>query len=190
MTRQEEQNDILNDFARRLEKLGIEYMLTGSMALAHYAMPRATTDIDLILDINLRDITRFTIEFGNDYYIPDGRIEDAIRRKRMFNALNQKVILKVDCVIRKEDAFNKLAFSRRQRVNYSGSWEVWIITKEDLILSKLWWAKDSGSEMQMRDVGNLIRNPYDETYVEYWAQRLDVTQILAKCRVLLDNYAE
>jgi hypothetical protein len=191
MTRQEEQNDVLKDFAGRLEKLSIDYMLTGSMALVHYAMPRTTVDIDVVLSIGLQDVTRFVSEFEEDYYIPKNRVEDSIRRSRMFNILNQKAIIKVDCVIKKNDPFQQSAFERRRRVNYAGYFDVWIITKEDLVLSKSLWARESRSEMQMRDIASIIRNPHDEDYIRAWAQKLDVTDILQECRGLLEkNYVD
>lgn len=191
MTRQEEQNDILKDFTERLEKLDSEYMLTGSMALAYYAMPRTTADIDIVIEISMNDVEKFINEFEPDYYIPHGRIRDAILRKRMFNVLNQKTIIKIDCVIRKTDEFQLLAFSRRRRVNYAGYFDVWIISKEDLILSKLSWAKNTKSEMQMRDVANLIRNDYDRDYVEGWTEKLGVEDLLKECNKMLEeNYVE
>lgn len=191
MTRQDEQNDVLKDFSERLEKLGIEYMLTGSMALVHYAMPRTTVDIDVVLSIGLKDVNRFIAEFESDYYIPQNRVEDSIRRSRMFNVLNQKTIIKIDCVVKKNDPFQKNAFDRRQRVNYAGDFDVWIIRKEDLVLSKLLWAKDSYSEIQMRDVCSVIRNPHDEDYIRDWAEKLEVTEILQECKELLEqNYVD
>lgn len=191
MIRQEEQNDVLKDCAERLEHLGIEYMLTGSMALVHYAIPRTTMDIDIVLELTSKDVDAFIKEFETDYYVPHGRIRDAIDRSRMFNILNQKTVIKVDCVIRKDDAFQREAFSRRSRVNYAGYFEVWIISKEDLILSKLNWAKNTRSEMQMRDVGNLIRNDYDKIYVEKWVANLGVEDLLKECfEMLEENYVE
>jgi len=190
MTRQEEQNDVLMDCAERLERLGINYMLTGSMALVYYAIPRTTADIDIVLEISSDDVNRFIKAFEPDYYVPHGRIRDAISRNHMFNILDQKTIIKIDCVIRKQDAFQEAAFSRRRRVNYAG-FEIWIISKEDLILSKLNWAKKTRSEMQMRDVGNLIRNPYDKKYVGIWAKKLDVEDLLKECFDMLgENYVE
>lgn len=191
MIRLDEQNDVLRDFTERLEKLGIEYMLTGSMALVHYAMPRTTADIDIVIALLEKDIKNFINEFEADYYVPHGRVRDAVYYNRMFNVLNQQTIIKIDCVIRKKDEFQLLAFSRRQRVNYSGDFDVWVISKEDLILSKLNWAKNTRSEMQMRDVANLIRNAYDEKYVESWAEKLGVKELLKECSEMLgDNYVE
>jgi hypothetical protein len=62
---QREQNDVLGDFTRRLEKIGIEYMLVGSMALVHYAMPRTTVDIDIVVKILPENIDEFNAEFVN-----------------------------------------------------------------------------------------------------------------------------
>jgi hypothetical protein len=94
-------------------------------------------------------------------------------------------------VIRKNDEFQKLAFSQRRRVNYAGYFEVWIIGKEDLILSKLNWAKNTKSEMQMRDVAGILRNGYDEKYVRHWAEKLGVENLLKDCLAMLEeNYVE
>ncbi len=188
---QEEQNNVLKDCSERLDKLGIAYMLTGSMALIHYAQPRNTTDIDIIIELTSDDVENFIKEFEPDYYVPHSRIKDAIYRNRMFNLLNQQTIIKIDCVIRKDDEFNLLAFSRRRQVKYTDYFDVWIINKDDLILSKLNWAKISRSEMQMRDVANLLRNGYDIEYVNKWAEKLGVSDMLAECFSLLEkNYVD
>jgi hypothetical protein len=191
MTRQEEQNDVLRDCAERLERLNINYMLTGSMALAHYAIPRTTADIDIVIEISMDDVNKFIEEFEPDYYVPHGRMRDAISRNRMFNILNQKTIIKVDCVVRKDEEFQKEAFLRRQRINYAGYFDIWIIGKEDLILSKLNWAKNTRSEMQMRDVASILRNGYDENYVQTWAKKLGIEVLLNECLKLIEeNYVE
>lgn len=184
-----EQNDVLNGFTKRLDKIGVEYMLVGSMALVHYAMPRATVDIDIVVNILPENIDKFIAEFETDYYIPINRAKDAVRRKGMFNILHNQTILKIDCVVLKESAFETNAFARRQRVDYAGDFDVWIISKEDLILSKLNWAKNTKSERQLLDVASIIRNGYDQIYVETWAKKLDVETLLAECFALLEkNY--
>lgn len=187
----EEQNNVLRDYAGRLEKLGINYMLTGSMALVHYAMPRTTTDIDVVIELTTNDAGKFIKEFEEDFYFSQNRIKDAIYRNRMFNILDQRSIIKIDCVILKHDEFNQNAFLRRQRVNYTEDFQVWIISKEDLIISKLNWAKTSRSEMQMRDVASILRNGYNEDYVNFWAEKLGLQDILQECLDLIDkNYAD
>lgn len=189
MIKQQEQNDVLGDFTNRLNKIGVEYMLVGSMALVHYAMPRATVDIDIVVNISPETIEKFIAEFEIDYYIPINRAKDSVRRKGMFNILNNQTILKIDCIILKETEFDMSAFTRRQKVDYAGDFDVCIISKEDLILSKLRWAKNTKSERQMLDVASVIRNGYNEDYVEKWAQKLGVEDLFKQCITLLDrNY--
>lgn len=191
MIKLQDQNDVLGDFTKRLEKIGIEYMLTGSMALVHYAMPRTTVDIDLVVNILPENLDDFIAEFAADYYIPLNSAKDAVRRKKMFNVLNQETVFKIDCVILKDDEFAKNAFSRRKRVDYSGDFDVWIISKEDLILSKLNWARNTKSERQMMDVASIIRNGFDKDYVEKWAKKLGLKELLQECFELLDkNYVD
>ncbi|MBX7173842.1 MAG: hypothetical protein K1X72_22930 [Pyrinomonadaceae bacterium] len=184
----EEQNSVLKDCSERLENLGIDYI---SMALVHYAIPRTTTDIDVIIELSVKDADRFIRAFEGDYYVPHNRVRDAISRNKIFNVLNQQTIIKIDCIIRKNDEFNLKAFSRKKKVNYSGDFEVWIISKEDLIISKLNWAKTSKSEMQMRDVASIIRNGYDEEYVDFWVEKLGLKEIFQECvRLLEKNYVD
>lgn len=186
-----EQNNVLVDVATRLENLGIGYMLTGSMALIHYAMPRSTTDIDIVIELNSNDADRLVNALYPDFYVVKESILNAIYYRRMFNILDQRSIIKVDLIILKDTEYHQLAFKRRIKVDYVKGQSIWISTKEDLILSKLIWAKRTRSEMQMRDVASILRNGYDINYVEEWAAKLEVLDILDDSRNLLsEQYAE
>lgn len=190
MTLFEDQESVLKDFTERLEKLGIKYMLTGSMAMIVYAMMRMTNDIDIVMELSYPDADRIIKEFGEDFYIPQGRVRDAISRKFMFNLLHQETLVKIDCVLRKDDEFQRIAFSNRRRITFT-DFDIWTISRDDLILSKLNWAKISRSEMQMRDVAGIIRNGYDKEYVEKWAEKLGVIDLLEECLKLLEeNYVD
>jgi hypothetical protein len=187
----EDQKDVLRDCVVRLKQLGIEFMLTGSMAMIHYAMMRLTNDIDIVIEASMRDASKIIAKFEPDYYVPHHRVSDAIARKFMFNLLHQQKLVKIDCVVRKDDVFQKQAFARRSMIRFMDDIDLWIISKEDLMLSKLNWAKNTRSEMQRRDVANIMRNGYDENYVEYWAAKLGVIDLLAECvKMLGDNYVE
>ena len=80
---------------------------------------------------------------------------------------------KIDCVISKSSDSHKQAFGRRQLVNYYGR-DIYVISLEDLILSKLLWAAKSDSEKQLTDIENLMRNEFDHEYIELWAEELGV----------------
>lgn len=176
----EDQESTLKDAIGRLEKLGLSYMLTGSTAMVHYALMRMTNDIDIVIDVEPRDASRIISAFQSDYYVPEERAYDSIVRRSMFNVINQKTFVKVDLVIRKNERFHRHVFDRRIRISFSGI-DLWIIQKEDLILSKMNWARDSRSELQMRDVAGMMITGYDNVYVNDWAKRIGITDILDEC---------
>ena len=152
-------------------------MLTGSIALSYYAQPRMTRDIDLVVELGARDPQQVLSLFAPDYYVSEADIERAMRDRGMFNVLHLGQLVKVDLIVRKDSDYRTHEFSRRQRVQLPG-FEAWIVSREDLILSKLWWAKDSGSELQLRDVRALLAGGGDEAYLRRWAAELDLTDSL------------
>jgi hypothetical protein len=95
----------------------------------------------------------------------------------MFNVLHLAKVVKLDFIVRKDTAYRQREFGRRRRVALPG-FEAWIVSREDLILSKLAWAKESGSELQMRDVGALLAADVDEAYLRDCAAELSVSALL------------
>lgn len=171
---------IVHDFVDRVEPLGIEYMLTGSLAMMQYGYYRMTADIDIVIELKYEDANRIINAFEPDYYVPHGSVRDAIARKRMFNVIHQETAFKIDLVIKKTSEFQQNAFEQRQKIDFYGK-EIYIITLEDLIISKLSWAKDSLSEKQFSDVQNLLQNEYDVEYVSDWTNKLRISHLYAKC---------
>jgi hypothetical protein len=170
--------DVLRDVRTRLERAGIEYMLTGSLALSYYATPRMTRDVDLVIAVDPDDAERLATAFERSYYVPPvSELTRAIRARGMFNLLHVESGVKVDMVVRKDEPFRRAEFTRRARVPLAG-FDAWIVSKEDLILSKLVWAKDSESELQRRDIRNLLTSGADLAYLREWALRLGVDGLL------------
>ncbi len=165
--------DIVRDVSTRLERVGIEYMLTGSMAMNYYAQPRMTRDIDIVVALDKTDAVRVVDLFSPDYYVSAEAVESSIAQESIFNLIHQESIIKVDCIIRKQSVYRQSEFQRHIRIRIE-DFETWIVSKEDLILSKLFWARDSRSELQMRDVKNLILTGCDRGYIEQWTHELGV----------------
>lgn len=156
--------ETLEDAIGRVQDLGIEYMITGSVAMSAYATARTTMDIDVIIELRALDAARFESKFIDDYYVDAASIEDARARQSMFNVFNLRTGVKVDFIIRKQNVLEVEKFGRR-RHSKIGNNDYWVINKEDLILSKLNWAKDSHSEMQFRDIRNLLESGADEGFI-------------------------
>jgi len=170
--------DVLRDVCERLENAKIAYMLTGSFATHAYVVPRMTRDIDLVVELKDEDVPRFSRLFGEDYYCDTDSVKDAVRGRGMFNLIHHRALMKVDFVVRKDSAYRELEFKRRRRTNIAGI-AIWVVSPEDLILSKLYWAKDSLSEMQLRDVSLLLNGvkDLDKGYVKEWVEKLGLENV-------------
>lgn len=171
--------DIIRDISGKFEKLEIPYMLTGSIAMNYYATPRMTRDIDVVVIIGKEDIEALMSVFGTDYYISEVAVKESIQSESMFNLIHIESVIKVDCIVRKSTEYRRFEFDRRQKITLEG-FSTFIVGKEDLILSKLVWAKDSHSEMQLRDIANLLMSGYEIKYVETWANKLGVSSLLGE----------
>jgi hypothetical protein len=150
-------------------------MVTGSMAVNYYATPRMTRDIDLVVELSHETVDRIVGAFQKDFYVDRVMIEAAVKTKGMFNIIHHRFVIKVDFVVRKDSEYRRQEFSRRKRVTVEDL-DVFLVAPEDLILSKLEWAKDSRSEMQLDDVRNLLASvrDLDKEYLARWADRLSL----------------
>lgn len=171
--------EILLEVAQRLDAARLPYMLSGSMALNFYGQPRMTRNIDLVVEIGRADAAKVVELFEPDFACDLEEVRDAISREQMFNIIQVEKVMKVDLIIRKSAPFRLEEFARRSKVALLGR-EIWIVSPEDLLLSKLHWAKDSHSEMQLGDVRNLIDAvpDLDWAYINRWSTELGVTQLL------------
>jgi hypothetical protein len=168
--------DIVRDVSAKLDSAGIGYMLTGSMAMNYYAQPRMTRDIDVVVALRPADAARVVQLFSPDYYVSREAVDSSIAHQSLFNLIHNESVIKVDCIVRKQNEYRLAEFNRRQRIKIE-NFETWIVSKEDLILSKLFWAKDSHSELQLRDVKNLVSTGCDRDYIERWTRELGVANL-------------
>jgi hypothetical protein len=112
-----------------------------------------------------------------DFYVDRDDALAAVRTERLFNLMHNASGIKVDLIVRKSGEYRQLEFSRRRRV-VLGSTDTWIVSREDLILSKLVWAKDTRSDLQLRDVKSLLDVSMDHAYLDRWARELGVSELL------------
>lgn len=169
--------DVLRDLTQRLESGGVAFMLTGSMAMNFYAQPRMTRDIDLVVQVTSDQTDLLVSLFEAEYYVDRLAIAKAIAQRSMFNLIHNQTIIKFDCIVLKDQPFRQEEFGRRQRITL-GDFQTWIVTREDLILSKLYWARESKSELQLRDVRNLLSSDCDMLYLFSRAENLGVKSLL------------
>ena len=162
---------------------GIAYMVTGSVAVSLYAEPRMTRDVDLVVELRPADAARIVELFADEFNCDIDRIRDAIARQSMFNLIHTSAVVKIDVIVRKHTPYRDEEFARRRVVDIDGV-RMWVVSPEDLILSKLDWARTSRSELQLRDVKNVVaaQSSLDWPYIDGWAGRLGVSDLLNEVR--------
>lgn len=173
-----EELEVLKDVTRRLDDAKIAYMVTGSIATNFYTVPRMTRDIDIVVELAAGDLGRFIALFETDFYLDAETVRAAIESKGMFNLIQNHYIVKIDFIVRKNSPYRRREFSRRKKITVDDR-SLHLAAPEDLILSKLEWAKDSRSEMQLSDVRNLLKSVQglNRRYMARWAKELGVEML-------------
>ena len=171
--------EFLRTLVDALEAAGIPHMVTGSLASAIHGQPRATRDIDLVIDPEPEAVEILVASFPTDrFYVGDALT--AIAQRDMFNVIDTATGWKADLIIRKDRAFSREELARRQPAFIAGV-QTYVATPEDAILSKLEWHHTSGSDTQRRDVIEMIianLDTLDRPYLDRWAGELGLGGVL------------
>jgi hypothetical protein len=178
-----EEIEVLRIVTERLEAAGMPYMVTGSMALGLYAVPRMTRDIDLVVELSTDDADRICALFAADFYVDADAVRASIAHRSTFNLIHEALVVKVDVVVRKDTDYRRTEFARRRHLTFEGHPLV-VVAPEDLIISKLDWARDTRSQVQLADVRHLLRSVpgLDRAYIEQWIDRLDLASLYQEVR--------
>ena len=165
--------ELLRKLTKSLDEKGINYMLTGSIALNHYTLPRMTLDIDMVVELREKNLADFLLILGSNYYFNKETIKLEIARCGMFNVIDYETGFKIDFIIRKDSEYKKLEFSRRIR-SINSDFDVWIVSPEDLVIAKIEWIQQLQSDKQIQDIQNLLFIPgIDKDYIKNWCKRLN-----------------
>lgn len=152
----------------------IPYMLSGSMAMSLYIVPRTTRDFDFVVNLRREDVEDFVDYFQRDYYCSKEAVIDAIEREGMFNIVDSVSGFKADFVIRKSSEYRIAEFERRQLVDF-GDIQIYSVSVEDLLISKLIWIQQLQSAIPMEDIKNLSSLPdLQWEYINYWINTLNL----------------
>ena len=163
-----------------LDRSGVPYMVTGSVASSYHGEPRATRDLDIVIDPDPEALARMVDELLAEGLSVDlGAAQDALRHRGQFNAIDSASGWKVDFIVRWDRAFSRVEFGRRVRAELLGR-SAWIATAEDAIIAKLEWSAAVDSQRQLRDVAAMLDvggESLDLGYVDGWLAELGLTEI-------------
>lgn len=173
--------NVERDVLERLDRLGYRWYVTGSWALAAYAEPRTTVDIDVVLEATPVDYsTRIRNALSHDFLVNDA-ID--LGGRWMGGAIHRTEIVRIDLMFGRDDQWSRSAMDRRVRLEHPTLGPIWIISPEDLLLAKLEWSEGT-SELQLRDVASLIRlnGDLNWAYLSRYARALGIEARLEMVR--------
>jgi hypothetical protein len=172
------QQELLDKVTQTLDTLGIDYMITGSIASSMQGEPRLSHDIDLVIHLPVAAVPALLKAFPDpEFYLSEESVREALRQRRMFNLLHVADGDKVDFWILTDEPFDQARFARKRVEEFQGMW-LKVSSPEDTILKKLSWSKLlGGSEKQLTDalrVFEVQRDKLDLEYVRHWSAQLGI----------------
>ena len=167
------QAELLERVIDILESQRLAYMLVGSFASAAYGEARLTHDIDIVVEVGLETVDRLCSAFpAPEFYVSLPAAREAVVRRGQFNVIHPGSGNKIDFMIARNDAWGQSQMARRGRKPILPDRQAFVAAPEDVIVGKLWYYHEGGSEKHLRDVaGNVagqrrgnrhgIRRPLD-----------------------------
>lgn len=170
---------VFRTLQQALDSAGVPYMVTGSFASSTHGEPRASKDIDIVIAPTRDQLIDLIRHFPDDqYYAMEEDALEAFANRSMFNIIDFVSGWKVDLIVKKMRPFSDEEFGRRKEVELAGL-RLSVATAEDVLISKLEWAKAGESQRQLEDAAGIIRvqgQNLDVEYVERWIRELGLSE--------------
>jgi hypothetical protein len=171
-----QQADLLKVLVGALEKLGVSYLLTGSLATSAFGEPRFTNDIDVVVRLTLAQVPHLCAAFpAPDYYCDQTAAEQAVHQHFQFNILHPASGQKVDVIVASDSEFDRSRLARGVRVPAGPDFEATFSAPEDVIIKKLEYFREGGSDKHLRDIVGVLKvqgERIDRAYLSDWIARL------------------
>jgi len=172
-----------------LERLGVPYLVGGSLASSIHGELRSTNDVDVVADLQDGHVAPLLAALQPDFYVTEQAMREALQLGTSFNAIHLPTGVKVDVFVAGDDPFNAERITARQRVRVRTDppGDLCVDTAEHTVLRKLEWYRRGGevSERQWRDVLGVLHAQHgqlDAVRLDAWAERLGVADLLARAR--------
>jgi len=169
--------DLIQLFVEPLKRLRIRYLVSGSVAAMLYGEPRVTHDIDLILYLQRDHLPRLPGAFpDSDFYLPPTEVisvEMAREQRGHFNVIHSTTGLKADCYLVNRDELHAWAFQHAREYRLDEA-TIAVAPPEYVILRKLEYYREGGSEKHLRDIHSMLAISPDEidvSVVEEWVRK-------------------
>jgi hypothetical protein len=149
----------------------------------YYGQPRFTNDIDLVVQLKAEHLQKFEQLFPlEDYYCPPPEVlRDEVVRNGSFNLIHQHSQIKIDVELMKPTEFYQSELARKRRVTLTQGFEANIVSPEDLIIKKLDFYREGGSEKHLVDIrGILAETEIEQSYLQQWIEKFGLAEVWKK----------
>lgn len=177
----------LRPVAAALWQLGVDFYIGGSVASTYHGAIRSTMNVDLICTLQSDQVAAFVAAFGQESYVSEAAVRDAVERRSCFNVIHLPTAFKVDVFVSRGRPFDVAAMRRAatQPLGSDASLAVPIASPEDSVLAKLerYRLGDEASERQWDDVSRLVAllgDTLDLDHLRQMAASLGVTDLLER----------
>ena len=122
-----------------LERLGIRYVIGGSLASSAHGEPRPSADADIVVDLGEDRIPELIAAFRDEFYVSESAAREAVARQSSFNLVHFGTVLKIDLFVAGQIPLRRLQLDRGRPgpVDPSSSRTMLVSTPEDIVLQKL-----------------------------------------------------
>lgn len=176
-----EQDELLRFAVEALNSLGLRYPVTGSIATVLYGEPRFSNGIDLVVMLAADRIEELCLAFPQpEFYISPESARRAVQRRGQFNIIHPASGLKLDIMVPAETPFNRSRFERAKQITLMPDLEVSFAAPEDVIIKKMEYYREGGSDKHLRDITGILKvraEEVDRNYIADWAERLGLSEI-------------
>lgn len=183
--------EFLNAFITPLEKNEIEYFTTGSIAAIFYGEPRLTHDIDIVIHLPLKLLEKFIAAFPEEFYYcpPEEVIRIELSRTVFahFNLIQHETGLKADLYPDAQDELHAWAFQHRRRVQITPEQGLWLAPPEYVIIRKLEYFKEGGSQKHLTDIGKMLPQIETDLKMDFLNRELEKRGLVSLWQRLQEN---
>jgi hypothetical protein len=178
--------DVLKRMVGLLDGAAIPFMIAGSFASNAHGAPRATQDLDIVIDPEPSTLEALLERLPQEaYHVDPAAAREALRTRSIFNIVDLATAWRIDFIVKKDRPFSRAELTRRVATALHDV-PVFVASAEDTIVSELEWSKQSaGSETQLRNVAGIVASrgsALDMVYVQRWVDELGLGDEWAKAR--------
>ena len=167
-----------------LDATGIPYVLVGSFATNVYGLVRSTQDADIVVQAAPGDLALLMKNLGPDFERdPQVQFETVTSTSKTV-VRERESGFPFELFQLSDDLHDQERFARRRKFPVLGR-DTWILTVDDVLITKLNWLRIANRPKDRMDIHGVIGvsgDAIDWPYVEGWCDRHGSRPLLEKIR--------